>query len=106
MPERTLSFQTSRRRSVSPERSLRTLLDNARQRFLDPAPLVQAEKTPYEVIYQEDIVQLRYYPPLAEDHIEVAGQQLTVNRQSYPVPLVLVSPLARSEEHTSELKSR
>lgn len=94
MPERTLSFQTSRRRSVSPERSLRTLLDNARQRFLDPAPLVQAEKTPYEVIYQEDIVQLRYYPPLAEDHIEVAGQPLTVNRQSYPVPLVLVSPLA------------
>src|SRR5690606_12427243 len=54
----------------------------------------QADKKPYEVSYQEDTVQLRYDPPLAEDHIEVAGQPLTVNRQSYPVPLVLVSPLA------------
>src|SRR5690606_27683822 len=94
MPERTPSPHHLRRRSASPARNLRTVLHNARQRFLDPAPLVQAEKTSYEVIYQEDIVQLRYYPPLAEDQIEVAGQSLPVNQQSYPIPLVLVSPLA------------
>lgn len=94
MPERQSSPRRIRRRSTSTIRNLRTAIDNARQRFFDPAPLVQAEQTPYEVIYQEDIIRLRYYPPLQEDHIDVAGQQVPVSRQSYPVPLVLVSPLA------------
>jgi polyhydroxyalkanoate synthase subunit PhaC len=75
-------------------RRARHLADNARDRLLDSASLVQAELTPFEVIHQQDIVRLRYYPPLKEDSIEVSGQQVSVRHDPLPVPLVLVAPLA------------
>lgn len=67
---------------------------NARRRFLDPQSLVEAEQTPYQVIYREDIVSLRYYPPLAAETIDVGDRVVPVARRAHPVPLVLVSPLA------------
>lgn len=67
---------------------------NLRDRVLRSETLVRAGLTPYEVIHQQDIVQLRYYPPLAEDRIEVMGDSLPVQREVHPVPLVLVAPLA------------
>lgn len=73
---------------------LQSSVVNARQRFLNPGPLVQAEKTPFEVIWQEDIIRLRYYPPLKEVEIDIAGKKVPVRRTTHPVPLVLVSPLA------------
>ena len=94
-------LRSSRRPSVSSlgivrnaTANLRKSTINARRRFLTPGPLVQAGKTPFEVIHQEDIVQLRYYPPLAESEIEIGGQRVPVARETYPVPLVLVAPLA------------
>ena len=41
---------------------LQSSVVNARQRFLNPGPLVQG-KNAFEVIWQEDIIRLRYYPP-------------------------------------------
>jgi polyhydroxyalkanoate synthase subunit PhaC len=82
----------SARRSVV--RRVRRLADNARDRLLDPASLVQAELTPFEVIHQQDIVRVRYYPPLAEQDIQVSGERVAVEQESLPVPLVLVAPLA------------
>lgn len=67
---------------------------NARQRFFQTEKLVQAEKTPFEVIYQEDIVRLRYYPPLKESEIIVDGQTIKVEKKTHKIPLVMVAPLA------------
>lgn len=75
-------------------RRVRRLAGNARDRFLNAASLVQAEQMPYDVIYQQDIVRLRYYPPLSEDVIDVDGEKLQVNKRTFAVPLVLVAPLA------------
>ncbi|PPE75048.1 alpha/beta hydrolase [Solimonas fluminis] len=67
---------------------------NLRDRLLRSEELVQAERTPFEVIHREGIAQLRYYPPLAQDEIELPDQRVPVQRQTHAVPLVLVSPLA------------
>jgi len=76
-------------------RQARQIAGNARDRLLDSRTLVQAEQTPYEVIHTEqDLVRLRYYPPLPQDSIAVAGERLTVKRTPYRTPLVLVAPLA------------
>lgn len=67
---------------------------NAHRRAFAARPLVQAERTPHEVIFREDPACLRYYPPLAEERIEVAGTTVPVSRRSHAMPLVLVAPLA------------
>ena len=36
---------------------------NARDRLFRPEQLVQAGKTPFEVIYDDGLAKLRYYPP-------------------------------------------
>jgi polyhydroxyalkanoate synthase subunit PhaC len=82
------------RNKPSLTRRVRHLADNARDRFLDATSLVQAELTPFEVIHQQDIVRLRYYPPLQEDSIEISGEQVSVRHDPLAVPLVLVAPLA------------
>lgn len=75
-------------------RRVRHLADNARDRLLDATSLVQAELTPFEVIHQQDIIRLRYYPPLTEDSIEISDEQVSVKHDPLAVPLVLVAPLA------------
>ncbi|MCC1498139.1 alpha/beta fold hydrolase [Alcanivorax sp. 1008] len=84
----------ARQKKPSLTRRARHLADNARDRFLDAQSLVQAQLTPFEVIHEQDIVRLRYYPPLQEDSIRVNGEQVAVRPQPLPVPLVLVAPLA------------
>lgn len=67
---------------------------NARDWLTLSSHIVQAEQTPFEVIYQEDIVQLRYYPPLVEEQIQLGEEAVDVVQQRYAIPLVLVAPLA------------
>jgi len=76
--------------------ALQQVARNARQRFLNPETLVQADQTPYEVIFSDDLVTLRYYPPLKDSYIRVGeeDQPLAVARESFRVPLILVAPLA------------
>lgn len=83
-----------RQNKPSLSRRVRHLADNARDRLLDATSLVQAEQIAFEVIYQQDIVRLRYYPPLQEDSIDVSGEQVSVRHDPFAVPLVLVAPLA------------
>lgn len=59
----------------------------------DPT-LIQADKTPYEVIFTHDIVQLRYYPVLTEHKIDVNGTTVNVEQHRHRTPLVIVPPLA------------
>ncbi|MEY1662990.1 alpha/beta fold hydrolase [Isoalcanivorax beigongshangi] len=74
--------------------SLRHAWDNGRAWWRRDPDLIQAERTPWQVIHQHQCVTLRYYPPLAERHIDVDGIQVAVAEQPLPVPLVLVAPLA------------
>ncbi|UZE95299.1 alpha/beta fold hydrolase [Alkalimarinus alittae] len=67
---------------------------NAKQRFFQTDKLLQAEKTPFEIIYQKDIVRLRYYPPLKTSEIIVDGETVSVAKNTHKIPLVMVAPLA------------
>ncbi|KAF0808271.1 polyhydroxyalkanoate synthase [Alcanivorax sp. S71-1-4] len=75
-------------------RSLARATGNARAWLRRDPSVIQAERTPFEVIHQQDIVRLRYYPPLPAGQIEVDGEMMDVATTAQPVPLVLVSPLA------------
>jgi polyhydroxyalkanoate synthase len=56
--------------------------------------LVLAERTPYEVVFQEDITRVRHYLPLADSTIDLVGEPVQVALQRFRTPLVLVAPLA------------
>lgn len=56
--------------------------------------LIQAERTEYDVIYQEGIECLRHYKPLTESEITVNGKVVPVEKARHAIPLVIVSPLA------------
>ena len=80
--------------SLTLSRRLRVSARNARQRLLSPETLVESERTPYEVIFEQDGIRVRYYPPLRSQQIELQGTTVPVSRASFRTPLVLVAPLA------------
>lgn len=67
---------------------------NAFDRVFRAASLVQAGQTPFETLFSDGLVSLRYYPPLAEDRIELDDTVVPVARQSHRTPIVIVPPLA------------
>jgi polyhydroxyalkanoate synthase len=71
-----------------------TSVRNARDRFLRPETLNEAEQTPFEVIDDDGLVRIRYYPPLADERIEVDGEIVPVASRPQRTPLVIVPPLA------------
>lgn len=74
---------------------LRQRLDNGRARFFDTDSLSQAGKTPFDLLYDDGLVKLRYYPPLKEKQITLAdGSTLDVATTAQKTPLVLIAPLA------------
>ena len=75
-------------------RRLRVSARNARQRLLSPDTLVESERTPFEVIFEQEGIRVRYYPPLASTSISVADDEVPVSKQTQRTPLVLVAPLA------------
>lgn len=73
----------------------RATFDNARQWITRPRPLIQAQTTPFQVIHDDGLARLRYYPPLTETAIPLEdGSELVVSTQRQRTPLVLVPPLA------------
>lgn len=67
---------------------------NAFDRVFRAASLVQAGQTPFETLHTDGLVSLRYYPPLAEDAIELDGEAISVERTAHRTPVVIVPPLA------------
>ena len=56
--------------------------------------LVKSGKTWFELVYDGDPMSVRYYGLPEEDYIELPnGSRMQVERNQYPVPLVLVPPL-------------
>ena len=70
-------------------------LDNGRARLFDAERLSQAEQTPYDTLFDDGLVKLRYYPPLQEKAIPLSdGTVMPVSEHTQRTPLVLVAPLA------------
>lgn len=81
--------------SVPSLKSARRWLGNAGQRLFRSDALVQADATPFQVISDDGLVQLRYYPPLRDTEIELDnGDVVPVSTRTQRTPLVLVPPLA------------
>lgn len=75
--------------------SSRSWFRNARARLFDSERLVAADQTPYEVLGDDGLVKLRYYPPLRETDISSFDDGRTkVEPRAAQTPLVIVSPLA------------
>lgn len=75
-------------------RQLAAAAGNARHWLRRHPTVMLAGQTPYQVIHQHDIVQLRYYPPLPAGQIDVDGEPMEVTGTRHAIPLVLVAPLA------------
>jgi polyhydroxyalkanoate synthase len=71
-------------------------LSVAVERATDSEAFFAAEQTPFEVLLDDGLMRLRYYPPLEHDHITAGKQELAVARREHAVPLLLVPPLAAS----------
>lgn len=67
---------------------------NAFDRVFRAASLVQAGQTPFETLFSDGLVSLRYYPPLAESSIELEGLTVPVNPDRHRTPIVIIPPLA------------
>lgn len=69
--------------------------NNAFDRIFLPGTMVRSEQTQHEIIHTYGITSVRYYLPLEEDEIELAGgARMTVVGETHGVPLVFVPPLA------------
>jgi len=72
-----------------------TIATNAFDRLFRPHTLIRSNFTPFEIIYQQSPMSLRYYPPLSDTTIPLNnGNTLTVAREEFATPIVIVPPLA------------
>ncbi|WP_323750449.1 alpha/beta fold hydrolase [Marinobacter sp.] len=75
-------------------RQSRHYAGNAFDRVFKAASLVQAGQTPFETLYTNGLVSLRYYPPLEDDSIELEDTIVPVERTTHKTPIVIIPPLA------------
>lgn len=87
-------FKSAVDRAAGITRQTALYAGNAFDRVFRAASLVQAGQTPFETLYTDGLVSLRYYPPLAEDFIELEGETIPVERTAHKTPIVIVPPLA------------
>jgi poly[(R)-3-hydroxyalkanoate] polymerase subunit PhaC len=61
--------------------------------------LIKSGRTWYELIHDDDLMNVRYYELPGEEEIElVDGSSMPINRQQHDIPLVLVPPLGVTTE--------
>jgi polyhydroxyalkanoate synthase len=70
------------------------LFKNAFDRVFRAASMVQAGKTTFEILHNDGLVSLRYYPPLTESTIELDDMTIAVEPTRHKTPIVIVPPLA------------
>lgn len=69
-------------------------LRNAVQRRLNKQNYLLSDKTENDVIFQDDIMSVKYYKPLTCDTLTLeSGQSLHVRRRRFAIPIVMVPPL-------------
>ncbi len=74
----------------------RRFINNAIDRRLHPESFIASDLTTFQIIHQQDLVSLRYYPPLNQPYIQVEDQRIPVEEQLHSVPILLVPPLGVS----------
>lgn len=67
---------------------------NAFDRFVRPETLVVAGQLPWDEVYTDGLFTVRHYRPLEVESIEVNGEQVSVEKQTKAIPVVMVAPLA------------
>jgi len=78
---------------------LLAIADNAFDWLFLRESLVKSGLTPYETVYEGDLMKLRYYALPAESQIQLDdGETLEVQHRRHAVPLVLVPPLGVTTE--------
>lgn len=76
--------------------TLEQALSNAYTRLFKPETLVKADLTPYQLLLDQGLLKLRYYPPLQDNSIRLGDDELPVTHERHRTPVVLVPPLAAS----------
>lgn len=69
-------------------------VSNAIERRLSGDSFIVANQTPFELIYQNDLLSVRKYPPLSETEIIAGTETYAVRTDPHRVPILLVPPLA------------
>lgn len=73
---------------------LNQYLGNVYDRFFRTRDMVHAGQTPFSVVHDNGLIKLRHYHPLPGDSIPFLDGEMPVSRERFPVPLVIVPPLA------------
>lgn len=76
--------------------TLGQFLANGYDRVFRPEELIKSEQTPYRIVYERELLTLRYYPPLTEAAIQAGAETLPVTGTRHRTPVLLVPPLAAS----------
>lgn len=67
---------------------------HAIERRRHPERFIENDHTPFQEIYRDGLLAVRYYPPLLGDSLTVAGLgPIPVKREPHKLPVVLVPPL-------------
>ncbi|MBF0237486.1 MAG: alpha/beta fold hydrolase, partial [SAR324 cluster bacterium] len=67
---------------------------NLIERSLDSGSMKRVDKTPFDIIHEEDLLSVRHYPALTSESVTIANQTIPVLNKVHRVPLVLIPPLA------------
>ncbi|MBF0349689.1 MAG: alpha/beta fold hydrolase [SAR324 cluster bacterium] len=67
---------------------------NLIERSLDSGSMKRVDKTPFDIIHEEDLLSVRHYPALTRESVTIANQTIPVLNKVHRVPLVLIPPLA------------
>ncbi|TNE93213.1 MAG: alpha/beta fold hydrolase [Gammaproteobacteria bacterium] len=87
-------FKAAANKAAGLTRQTALYAGNAFDRVFRAASLVKAGQTPFETLHDDGLVSLRYYPPLAEDFIELDDLVIPVERKTHRTPIVIIPPLA------------
>ncbi|MEW5734485.1 MAG: alpha/beta fold hydrolase [Thermodesulfobacteriota bacterium] len=74
------------------EKVLLTLVHES-ERLMKRSAYQRSNKTPADVIYQDDILSVLHYKPLRESYIKVMDRSVPVEGLRYKTPLVFIPPL-------------
>lgn len=85
---------TAHTAAAGPEARAARAAGNAFDWLFRPHRLFRADRTPYRVIHRQGIASVRYYPPLPGRPAAAGGQSPDLAARQYPVPVVLIPPLA------------
>ena len=66
---------------------------NAINRRKNPEQYHLQDKTARIELFREGLFSVHYYPPLAENRVEIGGETLTVKKQKFAIPVLMVPPL-------------